>query len=547
MAIRQYIGARYVTKIYENSLDPSSAEWESGVTYEPLTLVTYLNSSYLSKKEVPGSVGDPAANPSYWVLTGAYNGQILNLQNQINATNDVIAASKVYVTPEEFGAVGDGVNDDTAAIQAAIEAAYTDGKLFKASGKTYKVTSTIYLPVIPATHELVTIDFNGSTLKVSSDFIVLESAYVAGGVYVPNYGTADDSHMNFKTVLKNVKIYNDGGTTTTAIRIKDWHQLCMVEEIYSNTCANLITADNCYYTVFKNLMTMFSTHSNSTGMIFSGAQNLNVFENLISANYDIGYTFGPCSGVQIRNCSGEGSDIAMQFNNEVYALTIDDCYFENFTTAINFVAAVYGCGIRGNYFNFLNHGNAIGIQTANVASNNVNVDASNMFINLAGTDKKFNASATPAYSKWNIEDTQLNYSFARLIRDDVPSGATLDQVLYGTYFNALVANKNNFIPGHYSGKYSGNYDDHFGFDVSGGVVSTKIQNSATQLILFNATIVGGTEAGIKHALIFQDSFYEFGSGGVSKNTNITIGADGDGFMTITIPGMTNVRGTVRIL
>ena len=83
--VRQYIGARYVTKIYENSLDPSSAEWEAGVTYEPLTMVTYNNSSYLSKKEVPGAIGDPASNPSYWAVTGAFNGQILALQNQINS------------------------------------------------------------------------------------------------------------------------------------------------------------------------------------------------------------------------------------------------------------------------------------------------------------------------------------------------------------------------------------------------------------------------------------------------------------------------------
>ena len=48
--IRQYIGARYVFKIYENSTDPSSAEWESGTAYEPLTIVTYLNSTYASKK-----------------------------------------------------------------------------------------------------------------------------------------------------------------------------------------------------------------------------------------------------------------------------------------------------------------------------------------------------------------------------------------------------------------------------------------------------------------------------------------------------------------
>lgn len=86
----RYIGARYVIKIYENSNDPSSAEWEAGVTYEPLTMVTYQNGSYLSKKNIPGTIGDPAANPLYWVQTGFYNGQIASLQAQIDAINNII-------------------------------------------------------------------------------------------------------------------------------------------------------------------------------------------------------------------------------------------------------------------------------------------------------------------------------------------------------------------------------------------------------------------------------------------------------------------------
>lgn len=89
--VRQYVGARYTVKIYENSLDPSSAEWESGNSWEPLVLVTYNNSSYLSKKEIPSNIGNPASNPSYWVCTGYYNGQIISLQNQIdNIVNNVI-------------------------------------------------------------------------------------------------------------------------------------------------------------------------------------------------------------------------------------------------------------------------------------------------------------------------------------------------------------------------------------------------------------------------------------------------------------------------
>ena len=80
MATRQYIGARYVIKVYENSLNPASSDWEASVNYEPLTLVTFNYGSYLSKKVVPASVGNPADNPSYWTQTGFYNGQIAQLQ-----------------------------------------------------------------------------------------------------------------------------------------------------------------------------------------------------------------------------------------------------------------------------------------------------------------------------------------------------------------------------------------------------------------------------------------------------------------------------------
>ena len=86
--IRQYIGARYTIKIYENSQDAGSAEWEANVTYEPLVMVTYNNSSYLSKKDVPATIGNPAQNPTYWIVTGAYNGQIAALQAQIDAINN---------------------------------------------------------------------------------------------------------------------------------------------------------------------------------------------------------------------------------------------------------------------------------------------------------------------------------------------------------------------------------------------------------------------------------------------------------------------------
>ena len=87
--VRQYIGARYTIKIYENS--SHNAEWTPSTSYERLTLVTYNYSTYLSKDNVPATVGNPADNPDYWVETGFYNGQISSLQSQIDhIMNDII-------------------------------------------------------------------------------------------------------------------------------------------------------------------------------------------------------------------------------------------------------------------------------------------------------------------------------------------------------------------------------------------------------------------------------------------------------------------------
>lgn len=94
--MRQYIGARYTTKIYENSLDPGSCEWEPGVVYEPLTIVSYQNSSYLSRTTVPANAGAPTVATQYWAQTGFYNGQIALLQSEIDAFADEITTKRLH-------------------------------------------------------------------------------------------------------------------------------------------------------------------------------------------------------------------------------------------------------------------------------------------------------------------------------------------------------------------------------------------------------------------------------------------------------------------
>ena len=104
--VRQYIGARYVPKFYENSAGTS--DWRAGVIYEPLTIVTYNGNSYTSKKAVPAEIGDPSSNPEYWVATGVFNQQVESLRQEVEAqgerigTLEDIASGKMVLIGDSY-------------------------------------------------------------------------------------------------------------------------------------------------------------------------------------------------------------------------------------------------------------------------------------------------------------------------------------------------------------------------------------------------------------------------------------------------------------
>lgn len=104
----QYIGARYVPIVFDNP-DDHSADWKSGVTYESLTIVTYLNDSYTSRKPVPASVGDPASNPDYWAKTGDFNAGLTDLTNRVDNIEDELVDMNARISDKKrkFVLIGD--------------------------------------------------------------------------------------------------------------------------------------------------------------------------------------------------------------------------------------------------------------------------------------------------------------------------------------------------------------------------------------------------------------------------------------------------------
>lgn len=142
MAVRQYVGARYVPKFYEFN----NGVWQSNTEYEPLTIVQYNGNSYTSKKSVPANIGEPSSNSDYWVATGNYNAQVENYRIEVGEyKSEVDDLSKVvskYVTPQMYGAKGDGVNDDTNAIQTALN----NSSCVHFPAGTYLISNSITIP-----------------------------------------------------------------------------------------------------------------------------------------------------------------------------------------------------------------------------------------------------------------------------------------------------------------------------------------------------------------------------------------------------------------
>lgn len=152
MAVRQYIGARYVPKFFEG--EGGSSEWISGFEYEPLTIVTYLGNSYTSKKAVPVTIGTPNLNPEYWAATGNYNAQVEEYRQEVVEVIQEVGSveEQIGVISGEIGALGasvDALNESVTDINADIdgikqEATYYDNGDSPAAITDYKEGTLFY-------------------------------------------------------------------------------------------------------------------------------------------------------------------------------------------------------------------------------------------------------------------------------------------------------------------------------------------------------------------------------------------------------------------
>lgn len=280
---RQYVGARYVPQFFNNP--DGSWDWAQGFQYEPLTMVKYGENTYTSKGLVPGTVGNPNLNPQYWALTGNYNGAIMQLNNEINQ----LIKSKNFTTPESFGAYGDGIHDDTDAVQQAIN---TGNALLT---KSYLITSQYTYTIVG---KQATINYclnvpDGTAILVTGEIISNNCVIFKMGNDCKLIG----GKYTFNTINNSIILYGK--------------EIVLCDQVKNVILKDIISNDAILCAVASNNITV-------TDCTF--IKNNNSVTNAIIGMHVV--TNGKIDKISCYGYGGDGTILAFTSNN----ITITNCY-----------------------------------------------------------------------------------------------------------------------------------------------------------------------------------------------------------------------------
>jgi hypothetical protein len=279
------------------------------------------------------------------------------------------------VSALQFGAVGDGATDDTAALQAAINGAYAQNKALYIPGGRYRYTNLTFTPsdsISSGQGLRIYGDTSGNTytsrgsilecVASSGTAFLIDSTVGACHLELANLTFKGNSNVSNGLVLENnflAKIENcvfsdfDNASAGRAI----WFKPDNSGAAYSGSTA--IVGTN-----FQS-----NTIGIASGDVAGASQQVNyvtyercIFLDHTTAAIQIGYTGGSLMQARshtVRACDFEGNARDILGYASTYALSVTDSYFENNTATSNpRIELAYGgvsasgeaITITGNFF-----------------------------------------------------------------------------------------------------------------------------------------------------------------------------------------------------
>ncbi len=459
------------------------------------------------------------------------------------------------VSVKDFGAIGDGVADDTSAIQTAVEYAINNNQSLIFPSATYAISDTILIPNNSGISGQITIDGQGSTIKPLADVTIFASARYSSGTLIPTYGEPVDVNFCFGITLANFTFRSIGDVLLLepAIEIQNWNTGCKLENIISRVHDQFLKARSCFYCDYERLWCQTSTSTGAARFLFDLNNNLNIISNCVSADstgLGIGFKFeGLVTALTFVNNSIEGAAVGVEFTGEVRGANILNCYGESWTdVAVKFSSNFVGAAtIDGGYWNFNNDATAYLLEYVEGPSNNIIVTKNNSYTAMPSNANFFkNVSTTVGYNQLTFGRAPINsLSINDFLANTTYFSPELDyyQTVYQTGLRTEVVN--TYAKGVYAGKYTNGFGASNGFtwnNLSSSTLSltTRITSSATQRIYVNLNInlsgiglvnVAGEFIGTK--------FYCYDTAG------ITVPSSGNTYLTLsTVGGYVQINGTM---
>lgn len=216
-----------IKKLYDqldriiDAIEKPIEAWDPTKYYLMYETVEYNGQYYTAIKDVPSGIG--VTDTEYWIQSNGLMTVIAIMQDNIETLTKIADAS--IITPEKYGAVGDGITDDTAAINECLQANPNSTIVFR-NGK-YAVSDTLN---IYGNQGGQTVILGGATLTwigaadTSKAFIAINKvtdsesrAHIIGGTLMCNDLVGIGIFVNmFHSTLDTVKIFDP---TNEAIRI----------------------------------------------------------------------------------------------------------------------------------------------------------------------------------------------------------------------------------------------------------------------------------------------------------------------------------------
>lgn len=369
MATRQYIGARYVPK-FANPI-----AWDKANSYEALTIVTYLNNSYTSKKPVPANT--EITDTDYWVVTGNYNAQVEEYRKECTNIKAEIENNKVvnYIT---FGGISDNISFDNGAklVEAITYCANNNLSLYIPQGKYYCSTQ-IDLSNIELNAISIYGQYNGGT-----------ATYQKGTSIIDNRTKKTTPLLNFgklnTVIINNIEIFSEGEGDIGIIFNDEVLNTILDNVVMYNYKTSFRVLRHTGYLYFNNCR--FDASTNTTNIIELGSTG----EIQSGIDYNVEYVY-------FNNCQIEGrpatnaSGIMIYSGTHIYISNTDICNCKNIGINCYLTNGRYINNISSNNLSLTNNHIQVKLDSSNSTSYlyafDINANFKRADSNLSADDK----------------------------------------------------------------------------------------------------------------------------------------------------------------